>query len=108
MKKLSLTHADARDLLLNLWFNIEPLEQPDKWTYNRVIQTNTRHNYQRDREMYKGIFDIMYNGRKLGRLTTKPHRTIKLVRCYDKYIIYQNILEQAAREVAPGIAVERP
>lgn len=105
MKKLSLVRQDLRDLLLMLWFEIPYDGDDTDFTYERVVRP-TRHNYERDKEMYRGAFKISYKGRKIGQIETKPHRKLVLARQYDRYQFYEKMLDAVARDVAPGLRVE--
>ena len=105
MKKLSDDYFDARDLLLQLLYRVQPVQLNESmWLYERRI-AHADHNYQRDREVYKGIYIIYAYGYALGRLQAKPHATLKLYKSKGQALLYRNVLERAARDNVPGIRI---
>lgn len=105
MRKLKELRHELRDELLSVWFGVENLDSSGSFILERII-AHQQHNYQRDAEMYRGVWAVFYMGRLLGRVETKPHRKLILCRHHDRFSLYQHMLEQVASEVAPGLQIE--
>lgn len=110
MERKELEYA-FRDVLMGLFYGSPILNQHSDlisiYQVRELPNVRTRHNYQRDKVIYEGHWDIKYKGRRLAHIQLKPHKKATIYAFYDNVHHYaQKVFERVLWEQLPEVKVE--
>jgi hypothetical protein len=95
-----------RDALLHIFYDVPSIIPLENIRISNYQTPNLRHNYQREKEAYNGLFVLHYNDKKLALLQRRPHKKVTVYQLFDKDRYVQKIMERVVSTYIPDASVE--